>query len=107
MPLRKTVNVILDRIYKDKLIRTTWKTQTLKKVIIDTCSKLHSVTLGPVLVNIIMTELERVAVDGLIQQGLIKFYVRYMDDTLLSFKPEDSEEILGKFNQFHKNLNLH
>ena len=60
--------------------------------------------LGPVLANIIMTELEKHVVDGLIQQGLIKFYVRYVDDTLLLVKPEDLEHILQKFNRFHKNL---
>ena len=39
VPLRKTVNVILDRIYKDKVIQTNLKKRTLKKLIIDTCSK--------------------------------------------------------------------
>ena len=120
VPLRKTVNVILDRVYKDKVIQTNLKKRTLKKLIIDTCSKtafsynnvIYEQTdgvsmgacLGPVLANIIMTELEKVVVDGLIQQGLIKFYARYVDDTLLLVKPEDTDEILRKFNQFHKNL---
>ena len=40
----------------------------------------------------------------MIQQGLIKFYVRYVDDTLLLVKQEHMDEILQKFNQFHKNL---
>ena len=40
--------------------------------------------LSPVLANIIMTEFEKVVVDGLIQQGLIKFYARYVDDTIES-----------------------
>ena len=120
VPLRKTVNVILDRIYKDKVIQTNLKKRTLKKLIIDTCSKTAfsfndviyeqidgvsmGACLGPVLANIIMTELEKHVVDGLIQQGLIKFYVRYVDDTLLLVKPEDIDHILQKFNKFHKNL---
>ena len=60
-------------------------------------------SLGPVLANI-MTELERVIVDRLIQSGSIKFYARYVDDTLLLVKPEDVGGILEKFNSYHKNL---
>ena len=120
VPLRKTVNVILDRVYKDKVIQTNLKKRTLKKLIIDTCSKTAfsynntiyeqidgvsmGACLGPVLANIIMTELEKAVVDDLIQKGLIKFYARYVDDTLLLVKPEDTDEILRRFNKFHKNL---
>ena len=61
-------------------------------------------SLGPVLANIIMTELERVVVDDLINAGIIKFYARYVDDTLLMVKPEDVDMILNRFNGFHRNL---
>ena len=61
-------------------------------------------SLGPVLANIIMTELETVVVDRMIQSGRIKFYARYVDDTLLLVKPEDVDEILKEFNSFDKNL---
>ena len=61
-------------------------------------------SLGPVLSNIIMTELERAVVDDLVDDGTLKFYARYVDDTLLLVKPEDTDEILRKFNKFHKNL---
>ena len=50
--------------------------------------------LGPVLANIVMTELEKVVVGDLIQKGLVKFYARYVDDTLLLVKPTDTQEIL-------------
>ena len=60
--------------------------------------------LGPVLANIIMTELERVVVDKLIGSGKIKFYARYVDDTLLLVKPEDIDDILNRFNAYHNNL---
>ena len=39
--------------------------------------------LGPVLVNIIMTELEKIIVKDLVDKSLIKVYMRYVDDTLL------------------------
>ena len=61
-------------------------------------------SLGPVLANIIMTEMERCVVDELIESGKVKFYSRYVDDTLLLVKPENVDEILHKFNSFHKNL---
>ena len=56
------------------------------------------------LANIIMTELERAVVDKMIQNGTIKFYARYVDDTLLLVKPEQVDGILAQFNKFHKNL---
>ena len=43
-------------------------------------------SLGPVLGNIIMTEFEKVVVGNLIKIGIVKFYARYVDDTLLVIK---------------------
>ena len=40
-------------------------------------------SLGPVLANIIMTECEKVIVNQLIENKIIKLYIRYVDDTLL------------------------
>ena len=37
--------------------------------------------LGPVLANIIMTKLETETVDKLFAANLLKFYIRYVDDT--------------------------
>ena len=36
--------------------------------------------------------------------GVIKFYRRYVDDTLVLIKPSDIPEILNKFNTFDKNI---
>ena len=110
----------MDRIYKEKKISTSLKQRSLKKLIKDTCSKTAfmldgiiyeqtdgvsmGASLGPVLANIIMTEMERCVVDELINNGKVKFYCRYVDDTLLLVKPEDIDEILHKFNSFHRNL---
>ena len=44
-------------------------------------------SLEPVLANIIMTELEDVVIKPLITNGTIKFYTRFVDDTLLVIKP--------------------
>ena len=61
-------------------------------------------SLGPVLANIIMTELERIVVSDLNSSGLIKFSIRYVDDTLLLAKEEDINNILLRFSSFDKNL---
>ena len=120
VPLKRTVNIILKRIYKDKLINTTISKRTLKKLILDTCQKTAfrfnnviyeqndgvsmGASLGPVLANIIMTECEKIIVDDLMNKGLIKFYVRYVDDTLLIVKNDEIENVLNRFNSFDKNL---
>ena len=45
--------------------------------------------LGLVLANIILTEFEKVIVSKLIDSGIIKFYHRYVDDTLALIKMSD------------------
>ena len=39
VPLQRTLNIILDRIFDKKLINTDLKKSTLRKVILDTCTK--------------------------------------------------------------------
>ena len=60
--------------------------------------------LAPVLANIIMTELESTIIKKLFDTGKIKFYWRYVDDTLLLIKPEDIQLVQDMFNSFHENL---
>ena len=50
-------------------------------------------SLGSVLANVIMMEFERLVVDKLIKDGLIKFYIRYVDDTLVLAKAEDNDNM--------------
>ena len=45
--------------------------------------------LGPTLANILITELEDDIIRPLITSDKLKFYVRYVDDTLVLAKPED------------------
>ena len=61
-------------------------------------------SLGPILPNIVMTKLGRVLVETLITSGKIKFYIGYVDETLLLAKEEDTMFIFDKVNSFHKNL---
>jgi hypothetical protein len=63
-------------------------------------------SLGSVLANIILTEFERLIVSELIADGTIKFYKRYVDDTLVLIKPSNISAVLAKFNSFDLNLNF-
>ena len=38
--------------------------------------------------------------------GVIKFYKRYVDDTLVLIKPSDISSVLARFNSFDRNLNF-
>ena len=120
VPLRKTVNIILKRVYQDRLMKTNVKKRSLKKLLIDACTKTSFIfnnkiyeqkdgvsigsPLGPVLANIIMTDLEKNVIKKFVDNGTIKFYGRYVDDTLLVIKPKDIGRIHQALNKFDKNL---
>ena len=61
-------------------------------------------SIGPVLANIILTEFEGVIVSELINDSVIKFYKRYVDDTLVLIKPSDISAVLAKLNSVDRNL---
>ena len=102
IPLNRTIKIILKRVYEERLVKTNLKKNTLKKLIKDSCSKtafmfngkiykqIDGVSMGsslrPVLANVIMTKFEEIVVDKLIKDGIIKFCIRYVDDTLVLAK---------------------
>ena len=120
--LKKTIEIILKRVYNDQLVQTKLKKRTLKKLLLDACQKtafsfngkIYKQTdgvsmgssLGPVLANIIMTQMESEIVKPLETKGVIKHYMCYVDNTPLLIKPENIETVLRKFNSFHKNLHF-
>ena len=122
VPLKRTINIIADRIYREKLIETKLRKHTLKKLIADCCTKTTfscndtlyeqidgvcmGSALGPVLANIIMTELEKLVLPKLIESGIIQFYIRYVDDTLVLIKEDKINEVLNAFNAFDRNLDF-
>ena len=87
VPLDKTIKIILKRIYEDKLITTILKKHTMKKLITDVCKKTAfsfndnvykqadgvsmGSSLGPVIANIFMTELEKFILDELINDNIV------------------------------------
>ena len=50
--------------------------------------------LGLLLAKVFMTELEKAIIQKLIDKKFIKFYIRYVNDTLLLVKDEDIVSIL-------------
>ena len=86
----------------------------MKKLILDACTKtvfrvnrkFYKQTdkvsmgspLGPVLANVIMTELKSTVVKELVDKSLVKLFPRYVNDTLLLVKDKD-------INYVHKSLN--
>ena len=126
VPIKKTINVILTQIYNDHTISTNLKIGSLKKLILDTCTKTAfsfsntiyeqkdglnmRLSLGHVMANNIMTELENKVIKpamvscSIMNDGTVKFYCRYVDDTLLVVTPQDVSRIHKLLNGFDKNL---
>ena len=51
-----------------------------------------------------MTELELKVIQPLVEKIIIKFYCRYVDDTLVLIKPEHIDQVHNLINSFHKSL---
>ena len=92
----------------------------MKRLLLDACTKTEfsddnviyqqcdgvpmGSSLAPVLANIILTEFGKVVVTPLMKNGTLKFYCRYVEDTLVFVKEDQIEKILKAFNSFHNNL---
>ena len=46
----------------------------------------------------------KVIVNQLIENNIVNFYIRYVDDTVLVLRKKDIDIVLNKFNIFNKNL---
>ena len=107
--------MILKRLYEDKVIRTTLRKRTMKKLIIDLTVKQHSfnnkifkqidgVLIGSglclVLRNIIMTELENIIVKDLVD----KFVIKNTCDLLMTSYFHDIKLIHERLNSDDKNI---
>ena len=56
--------------------------------------------------NVIMTELGDVVIKPRIANSTIKFYTRFVDDTLLLIKPDNVKEVHNSLNKCYKNLHF-
>ena len=119
---QRTINIILDCVYNNNFIATQLKKRTLNNLIKDTCSKtvfsendklyqqidgvITGSSLGPLLANIIMTEMEKTIKKKFIDDRILLFYGRYVDDKLVVIKREHLELVHSTLNNFDKNLNF-
>ena len=85
VPIKRTIDIILKRIYTDKVISTNLKKRLMKKLLLDTCLKTAfkfngviyeqkdgvcmGSSLGPLLANVIMTDLEEKVIKPLATQS--------------------------------------
>ena len=120
VPLDYTINIILDKIYKEKTIRTKLSKEELKELI-ELCTKemhfsynekIYQQTsgvamgspLGPVLANIFMVHLEQEMIPRL--SGVMSTWFRYVDDTFTFIKEDQIEYVQQTLNSFHTDISF-
>ena len=118
VPLDETIKLILDKIYKKKLIKTKLKRNEMK-MLLELCTKEMHFTfdgkiyqqvdgvcmgspLGPVLANVFMVHLEETVVPEL--QEVMPMWRRYVDDTFTFVKKSHISDVVAKINSFHQNI---
>ena len=118
VPLDFTINLILKKVYDEKLITTKLKREELK-ALLELCTKeMHfsfngkiyrqvngvamGSPLGPVLANIFMVELESSLVPTM--REWISVWYRYVDDTFTFVRKGGIDFVLGQLNNFHESI---
>ena len=118
VPLDFTIDLILRKVYDERLIQTKLKREELK-VLLELCTKeMHfqfngrvyrqvdgvamGSPLGPVLANIFMVELESSLVPTMQEQ--VALWFRYVDDTFTFVKKGCIDQVLAKLNEFHEHI---
>ena len=114
VPLEKTIDIILKKIYRDKLIKTKIKRDDMKKLLY-LCTKEGHFTfndevymqtdgvmmgspLGSLIANIFMCELENHLVPTL--GNVLEGWTRYVDDTFAFIEPDATQDVLQKLNSY-------
>ena len=118
VPLNKIVEIILPKVYDEKLINTNIPKKNLEKLLL-LCTqgtrftfngKMYSEMdgvmmgspLGPVFANIFMSKLENNIISALGDK--VRHLKRYVDDTFAFIKPRTAENIQNKLKSFHPNI---
>ena len=118
VPLEFTINVILDKIYTKKLVKTKLKRKEMEKLLWLCTTGLHFTfngevyrqidgvamgsPLGPVLANVFMVELEERLVPTMEQD--MPLWYRYVDDTFTYIKESEIEKVKEILNAFHPSI---
>ena len=118
VPLDFTIKLILDKIYKKKIIKTRLKRHELK-LLLELCTKEMHFTfdgkvyrqvdgvcmgspLGPVIANVFMVALEETIAPKL--QKIMPIWRRYVNDTFTFVKKNCIAEVIQEINSFHPNI---
>ena len=118
VPLEYTIELILNKIYRDKIVKTKLKREEMKKLLQICTKEMHfsfngviyrqvdgvamGSPLGPVLANVFMVELEKILVPQL--ESSVALWYRYVDDTFTFIKKGKLEEVLERLNSFHDSI---
>ena len=118
VPLDFTIELILKKVYNEKLITTKLKREELK-TLLELCTKemhfsfdgniyrqVNGVTmgspLGPVIANIFMVELEKKVIPTI--NDKVSLWYRYVDDTFTFVKRGEVDSVLRILDNFHDNI---
>lgn len=118
VPLDFTIEIILRKVYDEKLIPTKLKRNEMKNLL-ELCTKemhfsfddkifrqINGVAmgspLGPVIANIFMVELEEHLIPKM--GGLVDLWFRYVDDTFTFIKKGEVDRIIQILNSFHEGI---
>ena len=118
VPLQKTIDIILRKVYKEKMIKTKIPRNKMQELLLlctqevpftfngETYMQIDGVMmgspLGALFANIFMCELENKIIPKLGQS--IQSWTRYVDDTFAYIKIEHLETVKNKLNSFHDNI---
>ena len=118
VPLDFTIELILDKIYTERLIKTKLK-RTEMKTLLEMCTKdMHFAfdgkiyrqidgvamgsPLGPVIANVFMVELEKRLIPTMMDK--IALWYRYVDDTFSFIRKGEVENVIQVLNSFHESI---
>ena len=120
VPLKQTIDIILRKVYEEKLIKTKIPRKKMEKLL-NLCTQgtpfmfngkmyvqidgvMMGSPLGALFANIFMCELENTIVPQL--GDSILHWTRYVDDTFAFIKPEKKEEVRKRLDSFHEKISF-
>ena len=118
VPLEKTIDIIMKKVYKEKLVKTKIKEEQLRQLLL-LCTKEGHFTfnnetyiqtdgvmmgspLGSLIANIYMCELETNLIPTFGQT--VQFWTRYVDDTFAFIKPASIQYVLQRLNSYDERI---
>ena len=118
VPLEFTIDLILKKVYRKKMIKTKLKKEELRELLEMYTKEMHFTfdgkiyqqtdgvcmgsPLGPVLANVFMVHLEETIVPQL--QEEMPTWRRYVDDTFTMVKKGKRDKVIDLLNSFHPNI---